>query len=189
MTAQDVIAANDVRDIVTLRLLVARAANSDSMAWWDDESLASHSGFLLRRIFPIAPATAARSLALQAANARHKAAIDEADALHLFRLDLENRDALATRRFDLGDVEMPQESLTKADLRQHLEIVTGGPKPYKVIRRTPGNGLLIEVPDTQSVNVLWQHRASTLAWAYLEGEVGQPVFPYLLEDSIDGPSF
>ena len=76
------------RTILGLRLLLARAANQDSLARWDDESLTTHVGFLLERIFPMAPALAARSLALRAALARHQAACGARDkALHLYRLD------------------------------------------------------------------------------------------------------
>ena len=76
------------RTILGLRLLLARAANQDSLARWDDESLTTHVGFLLERIFPMAPALVACSLALRAVLARQQAACGARDkALHLYRLD------------------------------------------------------------------------------------------------------
>ena len=75
----------DAHTILRLQLLVARAANKDSQAWWDDESLTPHAGFLLERIFPMAPTLAAKSLALKAAAARHRVACaGHENALHLY---------------------------------------------------------------------------------------------------------
>ena len=75
LAAKTSIPAEDTRLILSLRLLIARAANKDSLAWWDDDSLADHTVFLLDRIFPIAPRLAGRSLALRAAVARHQVAV------------------------------------------------------------------------------------------------------------------
>jgi len=84
-TSADTLTPEEARTILQLRLLVARAANRDSLGWWDDESLTPPAGFLLERIFPTAPPLAARSLALAAALARHQVACpDGGRALYLY---------------------------------------------------------------------------------------------------------
>lgn len=173
----------DARFILSLRLLIARAGNKDSLAWWDDESLASHGAFLLNRIFPVAPQTAARSLALRAALSRHWVALaSESKAIHLFHLDAANQDELAMRQVALASLLLPEEPIgTIAALRAELSQVIGEPRPYKSIRQTRDRALLIEIPSPPAGASLWLHRAQTLVWAYLEGAYGQPVFPYILE--------
>jgi hypothetical protein len=173
----------EIRTVLGLRLLIARAANQDSLAWWDDESFTLHAGFLLERIFPMAPSLAARSLALAAALARHQAACPANNgALHLYRLDSDNRDKLAIRFAPLLPVPVPEEPIsTLQALRQHLLNLTGKPAPYTVVRETGTHGLQIEIlPEPESASPL-AHRAQTLAWAYLEGAPGEPVFPFCLE--------
>ena len=163
--------------------MIARAANQDSLTWWDDESLTSHAGFLLERIFPMAPPLAARSLALAAALARHKAACPANNgALHLYRLDSDNQDKLAIRFIPLLPIPVPEEPIsTLQALRQHLLNLTGKPPPYTVVRETSTHGLQIAVPpEPESVSPL-AHWARALAWAYLEGAPGEPVFPFCLE--------
>jgi hypothetical protein len=170
----------DACAILGLRLVIARAANQDSLAWWDDESLTPHAGFLLERVFPMAPSLAARSLALAAASARHQAACPE-KALHLYRLDADNRDRLALRFAPLLSIPVAEEPITTMDaLRQHLVKLTGESMPYTVVRRN-GHGLQVEIPPCPAGSSLLAHRAHTLAWAYLEGSPGEPALPYCLE--------
>ena len=173
----------DAQIILGLRLLVARAASVDSLAWWEDESLTPHARFLLERLFPRAPSLAARSLALRAAWARHQAACTPHEgALHLYRLDVDNRDTLALRIEPLRSIPMPDEPIATMDrLRQHLPDLAGEPQPYAVVRRTDARGLQIEIPPRPSGVSPFLHRAWALAWAYLEGSPGEPVFPFLVE--------
>lgn len=174
---------DDAQAILILRLLIARAANNDSLAWWDDESFAGHSAYLFERVFPVAPPLAARSLALRAAHARHEAAYaHEPAALHLFRLDARNGDKLALRDVALDELAVPPVPIRTLDeLRAHLLRLTQEPKPYRRLRSTGSRALLIEVPAAPPGITAWRHRAQTLAWAYLEGAPNQPVFPYLVE--------
>jgi hypothetical protein len=177
------ITPEDARTIFSLRLLVARAANKDSLAWWDDESLTPHAGFLLERLFPMAPPLAARSLALSAALARHQAACSANEkALHLYRLDADNQDKLAMRFVPLLPIPVPNQAITTMDaLSQHLLRLLGEPAPYNVVQRTKTDGLQIEIPPSPAGVSSLLHRAKTLAWAYLEGAPGQPIFPFYLE--------
>jgi len=181
LMSTDNLTPKGMRTILGLRLLVARAANKDSLAWWDDESLTAHAGFLLERIFPMAPPLAARSLALAAALARHQAVCTE-KALHLYRLDPDNQDKLALRFAPLLPISVPEEPITTLEvLHQHLLDLTGEPAPYTVVRETIAHGLQIEPPPCPPGVSPLAHRARTLAWAYLEGAPGEPVFPFCLE--------
>ena len=142
------LSSEDARIILSLRLLIARAANQDSLAWWDDEVLTLHAGFLLERLFPIAPPLAARSLSLQAALSRHEAACAADDSmLHLYRLDPDNQDKLALRFAPLLPVPVPAQPITAMDaLKQHLLDLVGEPLRYKVVRRTDTHGFQLEIP-------------------------------------------
>lgn len=153
------------------------------MAWWDDESLTPHAYFLLERIFPFAPALTARSLALRAATARHQAACAHIPgALHLYRLDPDNQDGLALSAVPLLSVQVPQEPIPSLEaLRRHLLAVLGHLPSYSVVRRTDARGLQIRIPPAPPGSALL-HRARSLAWAYLEGAPGEPVFPYCVEE-------
>lgn len=167
--------------ILGLRLLIARAANKDSLAWWDDESFSAHAGFLLDRIFPMSPPLAARSLSLAAAIARHWAACTE-ETLHLYRLDSDNQDGLALRFEPLLSVPVPKEPITTLEtLRQHLLDLTGTPAHYTIVRKMSTHGLQIEIPPYPPGDSPLAHRAQTLAWAYLESAPRAPVFPFCLE--------
>jgi hypothetical protein len=185
-TSIDNLTPQETHTILGLRLLIARAANKDSLAWWDDESLTPHAGFLLGRIFPMAPPLAARSLALTAALARHQAACPANDgALHLYRLDPDNRDKLALRFAPLLSIPVPQEPITTLEiLRQHLLDLTGKLVSHTVVRETDSHALRIEIPPGPVGVSPLAHRARTLAWAYLEGAPGEPVFPFCLEPGV-----
>lgn len=182
-TTTDAITAADARLILELRLLIARAGNRDSLGWWDDESLTADAGFVLERIFPMAPALAARSLALSAAVARHVAVCAEQEgALHLYRLAVDNQDQLAQRVLPLQAIPLPEGPITTMEaLRQELLSRLRQPAEYKVVRRTNARGLHIAVPPCPRGTSPLLHRAWALAWAYLEGAPQQPVFPFLLE--------
>lgn len=173
----------DARDIVQLRLLVARAANNDSLAWWDDQSFTTPAGFILERTFPVAPLMAARSLALAAAFARHEAVCPtDRLTMHLFRLDPDNQDRLVLRFAPLDDIPVPDQPITFVEqLRQLLLQLLDEPAPCKVVRQDPMGAVQIAIsPGPAGLDPL-VHRARALAWAYLAGSPGRPVFPYCLE--------
>ncbi len=71
-----------------IQMIIARAAQSDSMAWWPDDSLTEAGRFMLRRLYPFAPGEQAKRLALHAARSRHDSAFSDENVLHLFRIDL-----------------------------------------------------------------------------------------------------
>ena len=177
--------------ILSLRLLIARAASKDSLDWWDDESLTPHASFLLERIFPIAPAGAARSLAFHAALARHRSAFSTIpQALHLYRLDGDGQDTLALRHQSLLHIPVPDEPVSTMDvLRKELLGLVHEPSPYTVVRQTAAHGLQIEIPPTPTGIPVLNYRARALAWAYLEGHPGRPVFPFIIPPAAKELSF
>jgi hypothetical protein len=177
------IAPTDTHLILGLRLLIARAANRDSLAWWDDEALTAPAGFLLERLFPVAPPLAARSLALRAAFARHEGACtDIGGVLHLYRLDADNADGLALRNVPLLPVPYPEAPITRTDaLREHLIALLGQPVQVKIVQRRNGGAMQIAIPPCPAGVWASLHRAKSFAWAYLEGAPGQPVFPFVAE--------
>ncbi|MCX6915666.1 MAG: BrxE family protein [Verrucomicrobia bacterium] len=173
----------DGHTILLLRLLIARAANRDSLAWWDDEALTAPAGFLLERLFPVAPPLAARSLALRAALARHEGACTEiGGALHLYRPDADNADGLALRDVPLLPVPYPEAPIPTMDaLREHLIALLSRPAQVKIVQRRNGGALQIAIPPCPAGVWAPLHRARSFAWAYLEGAPGQPVFPFVAE--------
>jgi len=71
------------------------------------------------------------------------------------------------------------------ELSQHLHDLTDARLTYTVVRRTDAGGLQIEIPPGPAGLSPMVHRATTLAWAYLEGVPGHPVFPFCVEQSLD----
>jgi len=180
----EILAPQDAQTILALRLLIARAAQNDSLAWWDDSSLTAPARFMLYRLFPMVPPVAGRSLAIRAASRRHTDACEAIPrAVHLYRLDLDNRDRLALRYVLPIHTPVPEKPIRDmAQLRQHLLALLRDPMPYTVVHRSE-NLLQINVPPPPPATSLLLHRAQTLAWAYLEGAPGHPVFPFCLENS------
>jgi hypothetical protein len=170
-------------DILSLRLIIARAANADSLGWWPDESLTAAAGFLWARLYPVAPDLAARACALRAAESRHNV-LCPPPRLHLYRLDPMNRDRLKLRFASPAGATCPTAPITAWDgLRAHLLEAVGQPPAYRVVRRLQSGAIQLEIPEPPpGESPLW-HRARTLAWAYLEGQgEGSVVFPYCEEE-------
>jgi hypothetical protein len=182
-TIEHILSSAEARTVLSLRLLIARAANADSLAWWDDNALTPAADFVLARLFPMAPGLAGRTLALKAAFARHDA-ICPSGTLHLYRLDLDNRDKLALSAIPLEKASVPDEAIPSMDvLRDDLHALTQTPYVYTILNRRSNGTMHIEIePAPAGVHPL-VHRARTLAWAYLEGTREAPIFPYCLEDT------
>ena len=68
-----------------------------------------------------------------------------------------------------------------AALEDTVRALIGGPFRYRALRRTPSNGLEIEIPPPPTGVSPLLHRARSLAWAYLEGAPRAPVFPFCTE--------
>ena len=165
--------------VLRLRLLIARAAQRDGLAWWDDESLVPGADLLLARLFPRTPRRAAHCLAIQAARARHGAVLrDLPSARHLFALgdDEEVRldDALANGT-GLAVVATPISS--RARLADELRAL--GAEPPLFPGEAVGRGGQLELgADLAALSLV--DRAFALAWAYARAEVPGAVYPYYL---------
>lgn len=169
--------------ILSLRLLIARAAGSDSLRWWEDESFTDGGRFILERLFPFAPPLIARSLAILAAARRHTNAFaSHTHYLHLYRLDNDGADRQALFKEPLLPVPVPTEPITTiAQLRDRLLTLLGD-QPAFTIDRLPDSPLIrLKLPPCPPDTPLLVQRARALAWAYLHAGPAQPVFPYLVE--------
>jgi hypothetical protein len=168
--------------ILGLQLLIARAAQKDSLSWWEDDSLTPSGLYLLERLFFVDPNEAGRKLALEAARVRHQAAFGaEKNVLHLFHLDQTGEIELYLQGISLSPLSIPLEPVkTTENLRQLLLEKNGSHMDYQVIGERPNNRLEIKIGGAHSrPDVI--HFAKTLAWATLEGSSGKPVFPYIRE--------
>lgn len=166
--------------LLGLRLLIARAAQKDSLSWWEDDSLTQAGGYLLERLFLADPGEAGRKLALEAAGTRYQAAFNgEANALHLFRLDKTGEVEHSLQGIRLSDIAVEPNPIPTIDgLRQALLALTGQPQPFQVIGERADHRLEIGLKTpTARLSVL--EIAKMLAWASLEGQPGQPIFPYI----------
>lgn len=167
--------------LMRLRIIIARAGQNDCLRWWEDESLTANGAYILERIFPGAPAITGRNLALAAATIRHRAALEHlGDVIHLFRISRSNADQLALRALRSRHVASVETSIPDLDSLRHtlLEHIETPPQYEVVGPLTQYSGLRIRLREARSDVV---ERANALALAYLEGETGKPVFPYLVE--------
>ena len=97
-------------------------------------------------------------------------------------LDPDGRDRLALRFVPLQSIPIPAGPIATMDaLEGHLLEWIGSPTAYAVVRWTGSRGLQIAMPPPPGGVPPMLHRVRTLAWAYLEGSPGEPVFPFVLE--------
>lgn len=166
--------------IVTLRLLIARAAQKDSLQWWEDESLTQAGGFLVDRLFIMDAPEIARKLAIEAAATRYDMSFgDDKSKLHLFRLDQTGHVELDLQFTRFLNFDMPAEPIPTLDaLREKLDALTPKRMPYTVASNGLDNQLEIRIKGySRKTPVL--DLAQTLAWAALESPYGKPLFPYI----------
>jgi hypothetical protein len=167
--------------ILSLQLLIARAAQKDSLRWWEDDSLTPSGKYLLERLFPVNPEEAGYKLALEAAKVRYQAAFsDTAQVLHLFHLDQTGDVEHSMQGIRLSNLPILSEPIQTIDaLRHHLLELVGSQMKYQVVSKRPNNCLEIKMGD-KSPNPDVIQIVKTLAWATLEGEPGKPIFPYII---------
>jgi hypothetical protein len=165
--------------ILTFQLLIARAAQKDSLKWWEDDALTPSGKYLLERLFLVDADEASRKLAIEAAKVRFQAAFgNENNVLHLFHLDQTGDVEHSLQGINLSSIPVPSESIQSIDdLRQMLLEHVGSPMKYQVVGERSSNRLEIKRGEAHSKSDLI-HIVKTLAWATLESEPGKPVFPY-----------
>lgn len=170
----------DRKIILSLQLLIARAAQKDSLKWWEDDSLTPSGKYLLERLFIIDADETGRKLAIEAAKVRFQAAFgNEKKVLHLFHLDQTGEVEYSLQGIRLSSMPISLRPIQSIDdLRHVLREQIGSPMKYKVIGERSNNRLEIKIRDTPSKFELTDI-TKTLAWASLEGEPGKPVFPYI----------
>ncbi len=167
---------------VALAIVVARAGCSDSLGWWDDESLTEAGLFSLKRLFPRSHREAALRLALQAARTRHEGImvrVGVAGARHLFNLP-----CLGSPDVRLPDPEALPAAVwapipDRETFRSCLETIAGALPPLPKEASVGLEGLMdlsahVPGPSTGSRGI-----ARTLASAYLLGDKGKLVFPFV----------
>lgn len=167
--------------ILTLRLLIARAAQKDSLNWWEDDSLTPTGAYLLDKLILINVDEASRKLALEAAKVRYRGAFGENNpaALHLFHLDQTGEVEYSLQDIKLTELPLPAHPIkTMDEFRQLLLEHVGAPLKYQVIGERRNNSLEINLKEA-SLKPDLILIAKTLAWATLASEPGKPIFPYI----------
>lgn len=166
--------------LIGLRLLIARAAQKDSLNWWEDDSLSPAGSYLLERLFLADPTEAGRKLALEAARTRYQAAFNGDDTvLHLFRLDKTGDVEYGLQDVHLADIPIPSEPIATVDALQKklLELIGSIPQ-FQIVGERANRRLEIGFKNpTAKPTILYI--AKTLTWASLEGKPGLPIFPYI----------
>lgn len=170
----------DRKLILNLQLLIARAAQKDSLNWWEDDALTPAGNYLLERLFIVKPDEVGRRLALEAAKVRYQAAFgNEKNVVHLFHLDQTGEVEYKLQGINLSNIMVPVEPIKSMDaLRHALLKLVGSPMKYQVIGERSNNRLEIKMGDTHSIFDII-HIVNALAWATLKSEPGKPRFPYI----------
>lgn len=168
------------KDLLALRLLIARAAQKDSLNWWEDDSLSPAGSYLLERLFPADPVEAGRKLALEAAKNRYEAAFSSDNAvLHLFCLDNSGDVEYGLQGIRLADIPAPNEPISTTDALQERLIALSGSKPaFQIVGERANRCLEISIKNSTNRHSVLD-LAHILAWASLEGQPGHPIFPFL----------
>lgn len=165
--------------ILQLRLTVARAAQRDSLSWWDDAVLTPEADLLLRRLFPRSGTHAAWTLALRAARARHEvvlAAWPHAHHLFSFGVDVENHlDEIMRARKTVDTPPNPIRS--RAELATELRAIATEPTTLSV--QTTESDRTIQLGD-EVTSLPDVDRAIALAWAYTVPDTASLVVPFYL---------
>jgi hypothetical protein len=170
--------------ILRLRLIVARAAQPDSLRWWNDRSLTAEGGYLAERLFARRPRLAAAKIALGAARRRHAAAVpNSSKTVHLFDLGDEAEYELSA--VPLDEAWIPATPFTSGAMV--LDAVaaiipegTGYTRQFSGLHGTLTGPLEVQLtPDSDPTMKLVVAQASALALAHGEAGPDRPVFPYL----------
>jgi len=165
--------AVDSERVARIALLVARAGQKDSLAWWDDESLTEAGRFALTKIFPRNPARAALRLAFESAKGRHAGVLAAARVTQVTTL----LDLAEPFVEELSSDSNPWSApiVSAEDLRRQLLLLA--PDAGTLTLPTPDLAGLLDLTSCDAQTEL--HKATTLAAGYLLGQKGKPVFPFM----------
>jgi len=169
------VAVTDLATILRLRAAVCRAAQGDSLRWWDDESLTPYARVILDPLFPRTAPSAAIKIAFEAARLRYRAAFAAANARvrHLFSLDDETEMSLV----DAEPAGVAPSEGPIADAEAFRLVLGADWRDYDVMDRGAAGLLEIRPRDGSLTDSVEMARA--LASAHAEGGSGAPVFPFI----------
>ncbi len=184
---EKVIPVSVLRGVLDLRLLIARAGEKDSLAWWDSYALTDQGQWALKRLYPRYAAYAGARLAIEAAVMTHAKIIARRPAVTLFGLGVA-LDARVMGQLDLQ--RMDDELLTIAppirspeELRATLaQIVEVTDDDLALVKSAVANGPLVELETVTEAEV-WSENtlpviARRLAVTYTLSEFGRLMVPY-----------
>ncbi len=181
-----------LRQILDLRLLIARAGEQDSLAWWASHALTGQGQWALERLYPRYAPDAGARLAIEAAAIIRARAIGHRPAVTLFGLgaDLDARvmRQLDLRRMDDEPLTMPQPIRSPDELQallgQTANLTDDG---LEGVKSHVANGHLVELGAIAEARIWSDDKLQTivrrLTAAYTLSEFGHLVVPYYrLED-------
>ena len=181
----------EAETILRLRVIVARAAQIDSLRWWDDRSLTPEGDFVTARLFPFRPRLAGAKIAVATARARHWEVVPRLPGVvHLFDLGDEIEYELAAVPLDESWIPAPL-TTPKSFFAALAEAVPDGTGCSYEGRADPASdadagagagasalkiGLSL---DTDPALKPALAEAGALALAYNDAAMSRPLFPYL----------
>ena len=184
---EQLISQATLRLILDLRLLIARAGERDSLAWWDSHALTDGGQWVLGRLYPRHAAYAGARLAIEAAAIVHREAVGHRPAVTLFSpgVDPDARvmRQLELRRLDGEPLTIPPPIRSADELRAQLNQVAGlTDEDLATVNSAAVNGHLVELGavtarDLRTTDAL-QTLARQLAAAYTRSEYGRLIVPY-----------
>jgi hypothetical protein len=169
------VAVTDLAAILRLRAVVCRAAQRDSLGWWDDESLTPYARVILDPLFPRTAPSAALKVAFVAARLRYRAAFAPLNGriLHLFALDHETELRLVGVEPD--DITPGEDPIPDAEAFRR--VLGSDWRDYEIVDRGAAGLLEIWPRGVRLEDAVETARA--LASAHAEGGPGAAVFPFV----------
>jgi hypothetical protein len=183
-TMSSMMTVSDVETILRLRLIVCRAAQLDSLQWWDDQSLTTEGAFVVERLFGGRPRVAAAKIALAAARVRHWAAMPKSkNVVHLFDFGDDIEEQINSVSLEEGWISSSAFTSTD-DFGSAIRGIAADEIDYK--RSDPDQNGALELHLSarlgKGMNVILA-RARVLALTYAVARPRQPVFPFLKENN------
>ena len=173
--------------VLSLRVLIARAGEQDSLAWWESYALTEHGRWALGRLYPRHAAYAGAQLAIEAAIIVHREAIGRRPAVTLFGLgvdlDAQVMRQLELRRMDGEPLTIPPPIRSADELRAQLnQVAPLTDEDLAAVNSAAVNGHLVELGAVPGRGLETAEALQTvtrrLAAAYTRSEYGRLIVPY-----------
>jgi hypothetical protein len=136
--------------LLNVRLLIARAGEEDSLAWWQSNALSQDGQYILSRIYPRTAPFAGARLSIETATVVHAQMVGHRPGVTLFNLGME-LDARVARCLDLrrsdGQLLVVSKLFNGPDefSSQLTELVQLSEDEQKVIHSARNEGELLEL--------------------------------------------